>query len=108
MVGVVEGDLRLIPLPRRPFRVVANPPFALTTALCRRLLGDREVRLAGADLILEWGAARRLAAPASERREQLAWLTTYDLRVVRRIPAASFSPPPASDAAYLSIRPRHG
>jgi 16S rRNA A1518/A1519 N6-dimethyltransferase RsmA/KsgA/DIM1 with predicted DNA glycosylase/AP lyase activity len=28
------------------------------------------------------------------------------MRLVRRVPAASFSPPPGSDAAYLRIRPR--
>jgi 23S rRNA (adenine-N6)-dimethyltransferase len=39
-VGVAEADLRQVPLPRRPFHVVASPPFALTTFLCRHLLGD--------------------------------------------------------------------
>lgn len=46
-VRVVEADLRAIPLPRREFLVVANPPFSATTALLRRLLGDRAVPLAG-------------------------------------------------------------
>lgn len=52
-VRVVHGDARRIPLPRRRFHVVANVPFAATTALLRRLLGDHAIRLAGADLIIE-------------------------------------------------------
>lgn len=106
LVGVVEADLRTVPLPRQPFHVVASPPFALTTLLCRRLLGDRRIRLAGAELILEWGAAKWLASPRPQSREMARWAARYEMRLVRRVPAASFSPPPGSDAAYLRIRPR--
>jgi 23S rRNA (adenine-N6)-dimethyltransferase len=109
LVSVVEADLRTVALPRRPFYVVASPPFALTTLLCRRLLGDPAIRLAGAELVLEWGAARRLAGPPRDH-EAARWASRYQIRLVRRIRAASFSPPPRWDAAYLSIRPRseHG
>jgi len=106
LVGVVEADLRAVPLPRRPFHVVASPPFALTTFLCRRLLGDQSVRLTGAELILEWGAARWLSSSRPRDRETARWAARYDMRLVRRVPADSFSPPPRSDAAYLRIRPR--
>jgi len=107
-VGVVEADLRVVGLPRRPFLVVASPPFALTTLLCRRLLGDPAVRLAGAELVLEWGAARWLSNPVPRDRETARWVARYEMRLVRRVAAACFSPPPASDAAYLRIRPRNG
>lgn len=104
-VSVVEADLRKVPLPRRPFQVVASPPFALTTLLCRRLLGDPAVRLAGAELILEWGAAKWLADPVPRDAQTARWAARYDITLIRRVPAASFSPPPRSDAAYLTIRP---
>jgi 23S rRNA (adenine-N6)-dimethyltransferase len=106
LVGVVEADLREVPLPRRPFYVVASPPFALTTLLCRRLLGDRSVRLSGAELIVEWGAAKWLSSREPRDREMARWAARYQMRLVRRVPAASFSPPPRADAAYLRIRPR--
>ncbi len=106
LVGVVEADLRQVPLPRRPFHVVASPPFALTTLLCRRLLGDQSVRLTGAELILEWGAARWLSSRQPRDPETARWAARYEMRLVRRVPAESFSPPPRSDAAYLRIRPR--
>jgi len=105
LVGVVEADLRVVPLPRRPFHVIASPPFALTTLLCRRLLGDRNIRLTGAELIVEWGAAKWLSSPPRDR-ETARWALRYQMRLMRRVPAASFSPPPRSDAAYLRIRPR--
>ncbi len=37
-VTVVEADALDLRLPRRPFRVVSNPPFAITVALLRRLV----------------------------------------------------------------------
>jgi 23S rRNA (adenine-N6)-dimethyltransferase len=105
-VRVAEADLRQLPWPRRPFHVVASPPFALTTHLCRRLLGDRAVRLAGAELVLGWGAANWLAGPRPADAQVARWAARYEISLVRRIPAACFSPPPASDAAQVSIRPR--
>jgi 23S rRNA (adenine-N6)-dimethyltransferase len=106
LVRVVEADLRLVPLPRRPFHVVANPPFSLTTLLCRRLLGDSGIRLAGANLLLEWGAAKRLASSQPQGAAATRWSARYEIHLVARVPAEAFSPAPASDAAHIAIRPR--
>jgi 23S rRNA (adenine-N6)-dimethyltransferase len=105
-VRVVEADLRRVPLPRRRFLVVANIPFSLTTALLRRLLADPAVPLGGADLIIAWGAARWLAAARPRDAETAWWTARYQVRLVRKVGAASFTPRPAVDAAQLSIRPR--
>jgi 23S rRNA (adenine-N6)-dimethyltransferase len=105
-VRVVEADLRVIPLPRREFLVVANPPFSATTALLRRLLGDRNVPLAGADLILAWGVAKWLTSSRPRDAETARWTARYEVRLVRRVTADSFAPPPSVDAAHVSIRPR--
>jgi 23S rRNA (adenine-N6)-dimethyltransferase len=105
-VRVVEADLRRVPLPRREFLVAASPPFSLTTALCRRLLGDPRTRLAGAELIVQWGAARWLASPRPRDAETAWWAARYQIRLTQVVGAASFAPPPRVDAARLSIRPR--
>jgi 23S rRNA (adenine-N6)-dimethyltransferase len=105
-VRVVEADLRAIALPRREFLVVASPPFSLTTALCRRLLGDPAIALAGAELIVEWGAARWLSAQRPRDAETAWWSARYEIRMARVISSASFAPPPRVDAAWLSVRPR--
>ena len=107
-VRVLQGDARLIPLPRRRFHVVASIPFAATTSLLRRLLGDPAVPLAGADLIIGWGAAKSLTSPVPRHRELARWRGRYRITLVRRIPAASFSPLPGADAAHVSIRPARG
>jgi 23S rRNA (adenine-N6)-dimethyltransferase len=105
-IRVVQADLRTVPLPRREFLVVASPPFSLTTALCRRLLGDPAVPLAGAELILQRGAARWLASPRPRDAETAWWAARYELRLARTVSPASFVPPPRVDAARLTIKPR--
>jgi 23S rRNA (adenine-N6)-dimethyltransferase len=105
-VRVVEADLRRVKLPRREFLVVASPPFSLTTALLRRLLGDPAVRLAAAELIIQDGAARWLASPRPRDAETAWWTARYRVRVTATVSPASFTPPPGVVAARLSIRPR--
>jgi 23S rRNA (adenine-N6)-dimethyltransferase len=105
-VRVVEADLRQVKLPRREFLVVASPPFSLTTALCRRLLGDPGVRLAGAELIAAWGAARWLTDPRPRDAETAWWTARYQIRLAGLVSPASFAPPPRVKAARLSVRPR--
>jgi 23S rRNA (adenine-N6)-dimethyltransferase len=105
-VTVVHGDVRRVPLPRRPYQVVASIPFAVSAALLRRLLDDPRRALAGADLLVEWGLARRLTGQRPRDLATAWWVARFELRLERRVPAACFRPPPRVDAAHLVIRPR--
>lgn len=107
-VRVVHDDLRRVRLPRRDFAVVSSIPFAVSTALLRRLLSPVSRRLAAADLVVEWGLARRLTVAAPRSLESAWWAARYELRLVRRVPARCFSPPPSVAAAHLSVRRRSG
>lgn len=97
-VRVHERDIRTMPLPRRPFRVVSNLPFAGANAVLRRLL-QPTVPLAGADVIVELGCARGWL-------EDRRWLGRHDLWIAARVPRAAFTPVPSRDAAILVVRPR--
>jgi 16S rRNA A1518/A1519 N6-dimethyltransferase RsmA/KsgA/DIM1 with predicted DNA glycosylase/AP lyase activity len=104
LVKVVHADLRTVPLPSRDFSVVASIPYALSTVLLRRLLSRPRRALVGADLVVEWGFARRVVAAQS--KETAAWAQKYEMRVARRIPANCFRPAPRVDSAHLVIRRR--
>lgn len=103
-VTVVGMDLRRVPWPRRPFRVVANPPFGCTTALLTRLLEPRNASLVGAHLVLERGAAIGLIHP--HRALTRRWACRWQFHIVRRLPASCFVPPPAVDVAIVVIQRR--
>jgi 23S rRNA (adenine-N6)-dimethyltransferase len=103
-VTVVQADALTIPLPRRSFRVVSNPPFHLTSALLHRLLDDPVVPLLRADLVLGWGMAIRLTGVFGGTRGSERWQPRYEFLLIRQLPARVFDPPPESDAALVSIR----
>jgi 23S rRNA (adenine-N6)-dimethyltransferase len=105
-VRVVTGDALALPPPRRPFRVVANPPFGATAAILRRLLGDPRTRLERADLILQEQAAGRYAARRPGTPDTVAWGAWYDLGIGRRLGPSCFRPPPRVGAAVLVARRR--
>jgi 23S rRNA (adenine-N6)-dimethyltransferase len=105
-VTVVRGDALTVPLPSRPFRVVSNPPFHITAALLRRLLDDPRVPLERADLVVGWGAALALTGVFGPAHRSRPWQPRYEFLLIRRLAAGLFSPPPAEDAALISIRRR--
>lgn len=102
-VTVVRADAGDLRLPRRPFRVVANPPFAVTTQVLARLLAPGS-RLVRADLVLQRSAARRWAggrAPGAGR-----WTRHYAVGLGRPVPRRAFTPPPPVDCATLVVTRR--
>jgi 23S rRNA (adenine-N6)-dimethyltransferase len=99
-VIVVQADAADLRLPGQPFRVVANPPFAITTALLRRLLGPRS-QLLRADLVVPRHVAIRWAAGRGSDARR--WMPLFDALMTQRVPRWAFSPPPPSDAAVLTI-----
>lgn len=105
-IRVVAEDALRVPLPARPFRVVANPPFHLTTALLRRLLDDSSVPLVRADLVLDWRAAVGLCTVSPPSRQSMPWQPWFEFLLLRRLDADRFSPAPSTDAALVSIRRR--
>jgi 23S rRNA (adenine-N6)-dimethyltransferase len=100
-VTVVQADATDLRLPRRRFRVVANPPFAAATPILKRLL-SRGSRLMTADLVVPEHVARRWVdadAPGARR-----WSSTFVVTVGRRLPRSAFHPAPPVTTVVLRIR----
>lgn len=92
--------------PGRPFKVVANIPYHITSPLLHALLeGDRPPEVTVVLVQLE--VAQRVAAPPG----QMSYLSAFvqnvaTAEVVARVPAAAFEPAPAVDSAILRLRRR--
>lgn len=102
-VTVIRTDAADLRLPGRPFRVIASPPYGISTALLKRLLAPGS-RLLSADLVLQRAVANRWIegnAPGSGR-----WSRHYDLALGLRLPRKAFTPPPRVDSTVLTIRRR--
>jgi len=102
-VTVIQVDASDLRLPRRPFRVVANPPFGITTSIMRRLLSPGS-RLTTADLVVPRHVARRWtdgSAPGFRR-----WAGTFSARTVAQLPPSAFRPRPPGAIVVLRIERR--
>jgi 23S rRNA (adenine-N6)-dimethyltransferase len=95
-VTVVQSDVLALRLPRRPFRVVANPPYSITGALLRQLLAPDSALIA-ADLVLQRAVVRRHVERPPRR---------WHVRAGLSLPRNAFRPPPQVDSAVLVVRRR--
>lgn len=102
-IAVVADDALAIRLPGRPFRVVASPPYSISTPLLRLLLAPGS-RMTAADLVLQRAAAHRFRAdgPRGAGKPGRRWAFGLGLPLPRR----AFTPPPRVDSAVLVIRRR--
>ena len=94
---VVECDLRAFSPPGQPFRVLANPPFALTGAVLALLSSARHLRRA--DLVLQRGVVTQLEAGerTSTRR--------FRARRLLDLPPRAFVPSAPVECAVVSLTP---
>lgn len=97
-VTVVAADALSFRWPCRPFRVVANPSYATSTALLRVLLAPGS-RLVAADLVLQRAVVRRYTDNGSVPRR-------WRVRTGLSLPRSAFRPAPQVDSAVLVIRRR--
>ena len=93
-ITVVHADATAMPLPRRPFRVVANPPYGISSSLLRTLLAPGS-RLVAADLVLQRAVVRKYASATAR---------TFRLTTGLSLPRRAFLPPPHVDSAVLVVR----
>ena len=108
-VAVLCADARDVPLPANPYRVLANLPFNVTSAILRRLLDGPASGLDRADLVVQWQVARqRVRAGSGPPTDLLAarWGPWWEFRRGRRLPASCFRPPPSVDGAVLVVTRR--
>lgn len=105
-IHVVHADACAFTWPRHPFRVVANLPFAHTTAILGNLLDDPAVPLLRADVIVQWGFAVKRCSMRPSTKLSIGWAPWFELTITRRVARSCFSPPPSTDAAVVTITRR--
>lgn len=102
-VTVVRADALEVRLPARPFRVVANPAYAISSRLLRRLL-VRGSAMRSADLVLQRAVVNRYVD--GRGGDGRRWHGRYDAELGMRLPRRAFTPVPVVDSAVLRLRRR--
>jgi 23S rRNA (adenine-N6)-dimethyltransferase len=97
-VKVVQADAGTsLLLPHRPFRVVANPPYGISSQLLRTLT-SRKSRLVRADLVLHRSFAQRVAADGLAPGR-------WHAQMGMSLPRHAFQPKPTVDSCVLVLAP---
>src|SRR2546426_4922934 len=112
-VRVVQADALKVDLlglaARTLTRIVANLQYQITTPLLERFLADAR-RPPLVVVLVQQEVARRIAATSRDARER-GYLSVFvqsfaEPRIVRRVPARAFRPPPRVDSAVVAPRTR--
>ena len=110
-LSVVQGDVMTLDLKqvtaglRRPFAVVANIPYYITTPLIRLLL-ESGLEISRLALMVQQEVADKiLAEPGDEAWCPLSILCRFlcEPELAVRVPAEMFTPPPKVDSAFVLL-----
>jgi 23S rRNA (adenine-N6)-dimethyltransferase len=104
-VEVQRGDFLSHALPPRPYRVVSNVPYGITSAVVRRLVRGPAAP-EDAWLVLQREAAEKFAGLPSETLFSLLAKPRFTLSILRTFRRSDFVPPPSVDSVLLRIRRR--
>lgn len=113
---IVEGDILRHPPeqllaeighpPERPYKLVANLPYAVTSPVLRHFLESAQ-KPALLVVLVQWEVAQRIAAKAGDLSMLAHAIQAFaEPEVVARVKGASFYPIPAVDSAVLRLRTR--
>ena len=106
LVRVIRADIARLRLPAEPYRVVANPPFGLTTAILARLLDQPAAGPERADLLVERAVARKHATEPAIALRTAAWAPWWRFDLGPTAGRDAFRPRPGVDAQVLRIHRR--
>lgn len=106
-VQVVAGDILSVPFPAEPFKIFANIPFHVSSALVRRIT-EEPSGLKSAYLIVQKQFARKLLIDSDYFTGVLGAMIApwYTARIRRPLRKTDFWPHPNVDTVLLELKPR--
>lgn len=105
---LIKGDIRTFDLSglRKPYKIVANIPYYLTSHLLR-MLSEAEHRPRVAALLVQKEVAERvIAAPGDMSLLSVTTQFYWDVSAGQLVPKQLFTPPPKVDSQILILKQR--
>lgn len=99
------GDFLAVPLPREPYKVFANPPFDITSAIVARLVGADRPPM-DTFLVVQREAAARYCGTPVESLAALLLKPFFAPAVVHHFERMDFAPAPTVEVVMLRLRKR--
>jgi 23S rRNA (adenine-N6)-dimethyltransferase len=105
-VVLFEADFLHFPLPVTPYKVFANIPFNVTTAIVSKLTSGSSPP-DDAYLVVQWEAAERFVGAPRESLTAVLLKPWFEPSIGHRFSATDFAPPPGVETALLRLRRRN-
>jgi 23S rRNA (adenine-N6)-dimethyltransferase len=107
-VSVYEGDFLTMPLPRKPYKILANIPFHLSSQIVRKLI-ETPFPPEACYLIVQKQFANKLLPDSDRFTGQLGMMIgpEFAVRIRKRLLRTDFWPHPNVDTVFLELVRRH-
>lgn len=100
-LALINSDFLHFTLPeRKPYKIFANIPFAITTAIVKKITEARNPPV-DAYLVMEKGAAKRFAGIPAENKHSLWIKPFFSCRIVYYFQRTDFHPMPGTDVVLV-------
>lgn len=101
-----NADALRFPLPQSPYKVFANPPFAIEGQLVRRLIDDPQNPPLDTYLVMRRGVAERLVGVPQEGEFSVLHKPWFEPEIVHTFRRENFKPKPMVESSMLRFRKR--
>lgn len=105
-VAIVAGDFLRHALPCNPYKVFANIPFNITSAIVTRLTDEEQHPVDEAYLTMQREAAHMYLGNPCESLRSVLLKPWFELEIAHRFRRADFVPAPRVDVVMLRLRKR--
>ncbi|NLO70566.1 MAG: 23S ribosomal RNA methyltransferase Erm [Porphyromonadaceae bacterium] len=107
-VTVIGVDFRQFPIPKKPFKVVSNIPYGITSDILKTLMFHHVEYFAQGCLVMQLEPALKLIQRDFYNPYVVFYHTFYTLELMYKVSPSSFMPPPTVWSALLRISKNKG
>lgn len=102
---IIQGNALQERMPEKPYKVVANIPYHITSPLLHHLLIESETRPTSITLLIQREVAENMARKGSDSILTVLVRLFGTAEVTHLVPPSAFVPPPKVDSAVIHIVP---
>ncbi|MFC3198083.1 rRNA adenine N-6-methyltransferase family protein [Parapedobacter deserti] len=102
---ILNIDFLNFRIPARPFKVVSNIPYGITSDILKILMFANLENFKGGSIVMQLAPARKLTSNKIYSPYAIFYRTFFHMKLQYEINPASFMPPPTVQSALLCIEP---
>lgn len=104
---IISEDFLKYPLPNKPFKIFANPPFNLSADIINKILKFPNNMIEAYLILQDKTAERFIGGPMYENNQiSTLWKPIYDIQIISKIDQKEFKPSPKVNVVFTKFLKR--